>query len=97
MVLAGTIIWAAAQAYLLVLLARVVLDLTMAMSRGWRPHGKLAGLAELVMLVTDPPVRLARRLVRPIRLGTVALDLGFILVMAAVAALAYLGLAMQTH
>ena len=92
--LAGTIIWAAASLYLLVLLVRVVLDVTMAFSRGWRPKGWLAAMAEVVYVVTDPPIKLVRRLIPPLRLGAVALDLGFIVVMLTVSALAYLGQAM---
>jgi len=95
--LAGTIIWAVAQLYLLVLLARVALDVVMVLSRGWRPRGGLAVTAELVYVVTDPPIKLVRRVIPPLRLGALALDLGFIVVMVAVSAVAYLGVIMQTR
>ena len=97
MALAGTVIWALAQLYLLILFGRVVLDLVMALSRHWRPRGFGAAVAELVYLVTDPPIKLVRRLVRPVRVGAMALDLGIFFVMLAVAAVAYLGAVMQTQ
>ena len=95
MVLAGTIVWATAQLYLLILFARVALDLVMALSRGWRPRGALAAAAEIVFLLTDPPVKLVRRVIPPVRLGALALDLGFIIVMLAVAAVASAGAVMR--
>jgi hypothetical protein len=46
-------------------------------NREWRPRGFGLVLAELVFTVTDPPLRFFRRLLPPLRLGPVALDLGF--------------------
>jgi YggT family protein len=90
--LAGTIIWAIAQVYLLVLLCRMVLDLVMAFARGWRPRGALAMAAEIVFTATDPPIKLVRRIIPPVRIGAVALDLGFIVVVLACSMVAYLGM-----
>ena len=97
MVLAGTIVWATAQLYLLILLGRVALDLTMALARGWRPRGALAALAEIVFVITDPPIKLVRRVIPPVRLGAMALDLGFIVVMLAVSAIATAGALMRAQ
>jgi YggT family protein len=36
-------------------------------------------IAELIYTVTDPPIRLLRRLIPPLRLGGISLDLGFTL------------------
>jgi YggT family protein len=89
MALAASIVWAVAQLYLLVLLARMVVQLVMAYSRGWRPRGAAAVAAEVVFTVTDPPIKLVRRLIPPVRLGAVSLDLAFIVVFLAVSAVAY--------
>jgi len=63
--------------YRFVLLARIILDLVLAFSRDWRPQGFVLLLANVVYGLTDPPLRLLRR-IPPLRLGPVALDLGFI-------------------
>jgi YggT family protein len=64
--------------YGFVLLARVVIDLIQVFARDWRPRGFLLVVCELVYSLTDPPINLLRRIIPPLRLGTVALDLGFI-------------------
>ena len=63
--------------YLLFLLARLILEYIPMFNREWRPRGFGLVLAELVFSVTDPPLRFFRRLLPPLRLGPVALDLGF--------------------
>ncbi len=65
--------------YMVALMARVVLDLVQAFSRSWRPAGAVLVIANVVYTLTDPPVRAFRRLIPPLRLGAVALDLGFLL------------------
>lgn len=67
--------------YMLVLIARLVLDYIPLFKRGWRPKGPGLVLAELVYTVTDPPVRFFRRLVPPLRVGTLSVDFGFALTM----------------
>jgi len=66
--------------FLLLLWARIILDLVQAINRSWRPRGALLVVAEIVFTVTDPPIRVARRIVPPLRMGPVALDLGPLLV-----------------
>jgi YggT family protein len=61
--------------YLMLILARIVLDTTRQFARGWRPVGVAALGIETVYLTTDPPVLLLRRLIPPLRLGPVSLDL----------------------
>lgn len=67
--------------YLLAMLARLVLEYIPLFNRQWRPQGIGLVFAESVFTVTDPPLRLFRRLVPPVRLGPVAIDLGFPLTM----------------
>lgn len=75
------ILGTALSLYVYVLLARVVLDLVQVFSRDWRPTGFLLVLAEIVYTLTDPPVRLLRKIIPPLRLGQVSLDLGFIVLL----------------
>ncbi|GAA4353963.1 YggT family protein [Microbacterium rhizosphaerae] len=63
--------------YVFVMLARMVLDFMPMLNREWRPRGAGLIAAELVYTVTDPPIRLFRRFIPPLRLGPVAFDLAF--------------------
>ncbi|GAA4389839.1 MULTISPECIES: YggT family protein [Brevibacterium] len=74
--------------YVYVLLARVVIDLIQVFSRDWRPTGFVLVLCEVVYTLTDPPVKLMRRIIPPVRLGQISLDLGFIVVFILVQVLA---------
>jgi YggT family protein len=67
--------------YFFVLWARLVLDLVRMFNRAWRPAGGVLVAAEFVFSVTDPPIRAVRRVLPPVRLGTVALDFAFTVVM----------------
>lgn len=73
--------------YLILVLARLVLDWTRQFARKWRPAGGVAVGAELVYIATDPPIRLLRRLVPPLQLGTVSLDLSVIILLIVLVAL----------
>jgi YggT family protein len=61
--------------FYLLLLARVVVDVTRSFARAWRPAGPAAIGLELVYSSTDPPVRTLRRLIPPLRIFGVSIDL----------------------
>jgi YggT family protein len=63
--------------YLLVV-ARLVAETTRSFARSWRPAGLTAIGLELVYSVTDPPMKLLRRLIPPLRLGGVSIDVSVI-------------------
>jgi YggT family protein len=65
--------------YLLLLIGRLIFEILQSYSRSWSPTGGLVKVAELIYTATDPPLRLLRRYIRPVRLGSVALDLSFTL------------------
>ncbi|MBL3700116.1 YggT family protein [Leucobacter luti] len=67
--------------YTFVLWVRFVLDWITVLNRRFRPRGGVAVAIELVYTITDPPIRMFRRILPPIRLGQVALDLGWMLTM----------------
>ena len=79
MTLIGTILSGLISLYLYVLVARAVLSIVPLFAPDWRPKGVVLVLAEAVYTVTAPPLRALGRVVKPVRLGTVSLDLGFIL------------------
>jgi len=61
--------------FLYTLFARFVLSLVMAFGRRWRPGKNAAAALELVWSVTDPPLKALRRVIPPLRLGAVSVDL----------------------
>ncbi len=69
--------------FVVALLVRVVFDLVQMMAREWRPQGLVLLAAEAVYTTTDPPLKLVRRVLPPVRFGGVALDLAFLVVMIA--------------
>jgi YggT family protein len=63
--------------YLLLLIIRMIISWIQAFSRSWHPTGIVLVVAEVVFTATDPPLRFLRRYIPSLRLGTVALDLSF--------------------
>ncbi|MDV3296732.1 MAG: YggT family protein [Brachybacterium paraconglomeratum] len=70
--------------YLFVLIGRLVFDWVQVFARDWRPKGPVLVLANGIYALTDPPLRALRRVIPPLRLGSVALDLGFLVLILAV-------------
>jgi YggT family protein len=66
--------------FLLLLMGRLVLEWVQVFARDWRPKGLMLVVAEVCYTVTDPPIRAVRRVLPPLRIGRVALDLGFLVV-----------------
>ncbi|MGH3497488.1 MAG: YggT family protein [Nocardioidaceae bacterium] len=75
MLIAGQIINFALWICIVVLIARIVLDWVQQLSRSWHPRGVVLLLCEAIYSVTDPPLRVVRKVIPPVRLGMVALDL----------------------
>ncbi len=70
--------------FLILLIARLILDYIQMFSRSWRPTGVVLVLAEVVYTVTDPPLRALRRVIPPLRIGSITLDLSFLVLFIAV-------------
>ena len=66
------------------LICRLVLDWIQVLAREWRPRGPILVLAEGVYTVTDPPLKFLRRLIPPLSLGSIRLDLAFLVLILAV-------------
>ncbi|CAG7596692.1 YggT family protein [Leucobacter soli] len=71
----------ALQIYTWVLWIRLILDFVLAFNPRFRPRGPLLVITEIVFTLTDPPIRFFRRILPPIRLGQISLDLGWMLTM----------------
>ena len=72
------------ELFFIALIARLVFDWVQSCARSWRPRGASLVAASAVYSVTDPPMKLSRRWFRPLRLGAMSLDLGFIVLAIAV-------------
>ncbi len=75
----GTVVGFLIWLYLMILTARAVLSLVPFFVRDWQPRGTVLVLAELVYTLTDPPLRLLGRVLPPVKVGGLQLDLGFLL------------------
>jgi YggT family protein len=60
---------------------RFVVDWVQIFARSWAPSGFLLVVLEFVYSLTDPPIKALRRVIPPLRIGTIAIDLSFIIVM----------------
>lgn len=65
--------------FFVLLIGRVVIDWIQVLAREWRPRGVVLVIAEAIYSVTDPPLRALRRVVPPLRLGQVQIDLAFMI------------------
>ncbi len=71
----------------IMLIARIVLSFVFSFARDWRPLGVPALLVESVFTVTDPAIKPLRRVIPPLSIGAIRLDLAFFIVVIAVMAL----------
>ena len=62
---------------------RFVVDWVQIFARSWTPHGVLLVALEGVYSITDPPIKALRRVIPPLRIGSISLDLSFLIVMIA--------------
>ncbi|NHN56028.1 YggT family protein [Calidifontibacter sp. DB0510] len=73
--------------FFITLIARLVFDWIQVFARDWTPRGPVLVVAEGVYTVTDPPLKAIRRVVPPLQLGSIRLDLAFLLLILAVSIL----------
>jgi YggT family protein len=69
--------------FIALLWVRFIVDWVQVFARSWSPRGVLLVLLEVVYSVTDPPIKALRRVIPPLRIGSVALDLSFLIVLVA--------------
>ena len=67
--------------FLILLFARFVVDWVMVLARSWRPSGLVAAGLEVVYATTDPPLKAVRKVIPPLNLGSIRLDLGFMVLL----------------
>ncbi|MFF0817054.1 YggT family protein [Rhodococcus sp. NPDC003318] len=65
----------------LLLIARIIVEFIRTFARDWRPTGIVVVILEAIFSVTDPPIKLLRRLIPSISLGGVRLDLSIMVLL----------------
>jgi len=70
--------------YLLALIGRLILDYVRMFARSWRPRGIVLVFASVIYALTDPPLKVLRKMIPPLHLGGVYLDLSFLVLFFAV-------------
>ena len=83
----GAVLDAALLLFLILLIARIVMETVFAFARSYEPRGVVVLLLELVFTVTDPPVKALRRVIPPLRLGQISLDLSVLVLFVLIAVL----------
>ena len=66
------------QLYVFLLILRIVIEMIQGFSRNWRPQRWFTIIAEPIFVVTDPPVKALRKLIPPVNLGGIGLDVSIL-------------------
>jgi len=80
----GNVLLFALQIFFWLMLIRLVFDWVQVFARSWAPKGPVLVVLEIVYSVTDPPIMFIRRFVPPLRIGSVAIDTSFLIVLVVV-------------
>jgi YggT family protein len=73
--------------FFLVMWLRLVLDWVRVLQPSWHPRGPALVLSEVTYAITDPPIRVVRRIIPPIRVGAARIEFSWSIVMLACLAL----------
>jgi len=79
----GLTLFAFLWIFIALLWVRFVVGWVQVFARSWNPKGPLLVVLEGVYSITDPPILALRRVIPPLRLGSIALDLSFFIVIVA--------------
>ena len=74
----ASVVYFALLVFLLLLVFRLVMEYVFLLARSYRPAGFVAVVLELAYSVTDPPLKALRKVLPPLRIGQISIDLGFI-------------------
>jgi YggT family protein len=69
--------------FFIALIGRLIFDWIQLFARYWKPKGFTLMIAEAIFTVTDPPMKAIRRVIPPLRLGSIALDVAFLILIVA--------------
>jgi len=77
-VVVAAVLATALTVFLVLLFLRLIFEYVFMLARGFKPTGLVAMLLELVFSLTDPPLKALRKVLPPLRVGGVSLDLAFL-------------------
>ncbi len=80
--------------YFIVIWIRILIEITRQFARNWRPVGVAAVGLEVIYASTDVVIRPIRRLIPPIRIGAVRIDLSVMILLLVIIALRVLVLSL---
>lgn len=80
MALVASALYLAFQLYFLVLLLRISFEMIQSYAPYFRPRSLVLVAFETTYTLTDPPVKALRKLLPPLQLGNVALDLSVLVI-----------------
>lgn len=76
-----SVIYIALLVVFIALWVRFVFDWVQVLNPAFRPRGVVVLLAESSYTITDPPIKAVRRVIPPLQLGAVRLDLAWTIVL----------------
>ena len=65
----------------LLLIARVVIEFIRSFARDWQPRGPTVVILEIILTLTDPPVKLLRRIIPQLTVGAIRFDLSIMVLL----------------
>ncbi|HLN76639.1 MAG TPA: YggT family protein [Nocardioidaceae bacterium] len=77
----ASIIYLILWLFLALMFVRFIVDWVQVFARSWTPTGPILVVLEIIYTITDPPILFFRKFIPPLRLGSVALDLSFMIVL----------------
>ena len=74
----ASLLYFALLIFLILLIFRLVMEYVFMFARSYRPSGVVAVALELCYSVTDPPLKALRKVIPPLRVARVSIDLSFL-------------------
>jgi len=74
----ASLLYFALLVFLILLIFRLVMEYVFMFARSYRPSGIVAVALELCYSVTDPPLKALRKVIPPLRVARVSIDLSFL-------------------
>jgi YggT family protein len=74
----ASLLYFALLIFLILLIFRLVMEYVFMFARSYRPSGIVAVALELCYSVTDPPLKALRKVIPPLRVARVSIDLSFL-------------------
>jgi YggT family protein len=71
----------ALEFFILVMWVRLIIDFVRSAKPDWRPQSFVLVLLSAMYAITDPPLKVVRKVVKPVRFGAVAIDFAWTIVL----------------